>query len=99
MKLHHLDPRTVFNIKAPMWRGNPEDRKVGLALHRIQKHNVINFTYRRKSDGKLSIPDQYYFDGDKLNEIDYERQNIKGVTLVYVPFSDLELIDNLPDDW
>lgn len=80
----------LFEINSPIWNGGK--KIVGLNSQRIQKHNCIKFTYRRKSDGQLSIPDEYYFDGDKLAEIDYPLQNVKGVTLVLVPFTDLEVL-------
>lgn len=80
---------TVFDIKAPIWNGGK--RKVGLNLKRISKHNEIHFTYRRKSDGELSFPDTYYFDGSNVKGLDYDLQTVGGgVTLVLVPFTDLE---------
>ncbi len=91
MILSKNTPCTLFEIRSPIWGGGK--KSVGLALNRITKHNEINFTYRRKSDGELSIPDHFYFDGDKLGEIDYEHQNVKGLTLVIVPFSDLERLE------
>jgi hypothetical protein len=90
MNLPHLTPCTLFEINSPIWGGGK--RVVGLKLSRIGKHNEIRFMYRRKSDGKLSMPDIYYFDGDKKNNIDYTLQNVKGTTLVLVPFSDLEIL-------
>lgn len=74
-----------------MWRGG--DRMVGLARNRIGQHNIIKFGYRRKSDGQLSIPDPWYFNGDKLSENHYETVAHKGVQLVYIPFMDLELYE------
>lgn len=68
---------------------------VGLNKARIQKHNEIHFTYRRKSDGELSFPDPYYFDGALLNEIDYELKNVRGTTLVLIPFTDLEILERV----
>ena len=53
---------TLFKIRAPIWNGGK--KMVGLNMQRITKHNEIHFTYVRKSDGELSIPDKYYFDGD-----------------------------------
>lgn len=92
-QLDRLTPAVVFEINAPKWNG--KNRVVGLALNRVRKHNLIRFMYRRKSDGLLSIPDEYYFDGDKLNEIDYERQNIRGLTLVLIPFTDLDMVERI----
>jgi hypothetical protein len=36
-----------------------------------------------------------YFDGDKLKEIEYDKQNIKGLILVLIPFSDLEKLERI----
>lgn len=80
----------LFKINSPKWNGSASRREVGLALDRIKKHNEIEFTYRRKSDGELSIPDRYYFDGDNLKGLDYEVQVRKGTKLVIVPFDHLE---------
>jgi len=96
MNVKQLDRYTVcslFKIGSPRWNGKTERREVGLALDRITDHNEIEFTYVRKSDGQKSIPDHFYFDGNKLNEIDFERQVRKGTTLVIVPFSELELLE------
>lgn len=62
-------------------------------MSRVSKNNEIKFLYRRKSDGQLSIPDSYYFDGDKLKLIDYDKQAIRGAILVLIPFSDLEKLE------
>ena len=80
--------------------GSSDKRVVGLAEYRIQKHNEIQFTYVRKRDGKKSIPDSYYFDGNKLKTHDYERQEVKGTKLVIVPLNDLEiLVRQKPVEW
>lgn len=97
-------PRTevcaLFEIRSPIWNGNAARREVGLAEYRIQKHNEIHFTYVRKSEGKKSIPESYYFDGDLLKSRDYERQEVKGTKLVIVPFDDLEmLVRQKPVEW
>lgn len=81
----------LFEIRAPIWGGGR--RCVGLDEKRIGFHNEIRFLYRRKSDGQLSIPDTYYFDGNKLNQVDYPRQVIRNTTLVLIPFSDLEILE------
>lgn len=89
-----LDRTTVcqlFEIRSPIWGGGK--KVVGLNLQRIRKHNEIHFTYRRKSDGELSFPDTYYFDGDNLKGLDYEVMNTKGTTLVLIPFEDLEIME------
>lgn len=91
MTLNRLTPCQLFEIRAPIWNGGK--KMVGLNIGRIGPHNEIRFTYRRKSDGELSIPDAYYFDGNKLKDIDYTRQNVKGTTLVLIPFSDLEILE------
>lgn len=77
---------TLFEIKAPVWNGGK--RRVGLAEYRISDHNEIRFLYKRK-DGTLSMPGNFYFPGSALKEIDFERMNVKGLTLVMVPFDDL----------
>lgn len=89
--LGRTTPCQLFKIRAPIW--NAGRRFVGLDEKRIwvsPPHNEIHFEYRRKSDGELSMPDAYYFDGSKLKRVDYERQNRYGTTLVLIPFSDLE---------
>jgi len=91
MQLNRTTVATLFEINSPIWNGGK--KKVGLAAYRLSKHNEIHFTYRRKSDGELSLPDVYYFDGDKAK--DCERQNVKGMELVLVPFSDLELLERV----
>lgn len=93
MQLNRTTIATLFEIRAPIWGGGK--RVVGLNLKRIRKHNEIHFTYRRKSDGELSFPDAYYFDGDLVKGLDCEIQNIKGTSLVLVPFSDLELLERI----
>lgn len=92
----HLPRDTIcalFEIGSPIWNGKAKKRMVGLALNRIRKHNEIHFTYRRKRDGQLSIPDAYYFDGDLLKGLDYEVQSRYGTTLVLIPFSDLQILE------
>lgn len=86
-------PCTLFEIRSPMWLGGK--KAVGLNRSRITKNNEIHFMYRRKSDGLLSIPDPYYFDGDKLNEVDYELQSVRGTVLVIIPFTDLERLERV----
>lgn len=94
-ELNRLTVCQLFKIRAPIWNGGK--RKVGLNLHRIRKHNEIIFTYRRKSDGELSMPDKYYFDGDLLKGLDYELQNRRRTTLVLVPFDDLQILRRVND--
>ena len=94
--LPRTTPCTLFEIRAPIWGGGK--RRVGLAEYRITEHNEIHFLYERK-DGTRSIPGEYHFDGAKLKEIDFERMNVKGLTLVMIPFEDFEkLVRGEPDD-
>lgn len=93
MKLSRTTVCQLFEIRSPIWGGGK--KKVGLNLSRIRKHNEIHFTYRRKSDGELSIPDPYYFDGDNIKGLDYEIQNVKGTSLVLIPFTDLEPLERV----
>lgn len=79
---------TLFSIRQPIWNGGK--RKVGLAQPRIGEHNEIEFTYVRKSDGEKSYPDRYYISGEKIRALDFDRMNVKGLTLVLVPFDQLE---------
>lgn len=95
MKLNRLTVCTLFKIGTPRWNGNENRREVGLAMNRITKHNEIEFTYIRKSDGQKSIPDHFYFDGNKLQYTDYEKQNRKGLTLIIIPFGDLEPLERI----
>lgn len=83
----------LFKIRAPIWGGGK--KSVGLDAKRITYHNEIHFTYVRKSDGELSIPDHYYFDGRLLHELDFERQNVKGTTLVIIPFEHLQILERV----
>lgn len=83
-----------FDIGSPRWNGDRTHKIVGLALWRLNKHNVIRFTYRHVSDGQLSIPGTYYFDGEKYNPVKYQHQEVKGTKLVLVPFSDLEVLES-----
>jgi hypothetical protein len=83
----------LFKIRAPIWGGGK--KSVGLDAKRITYHNEIHFTYVRKSDGELSIPDHYYFDGRLLHELDFERQNVKGTTLVIIPFEHLQILERI----
>lgn len=83
----------LFEIRSPRWNGSSSRREVGLARDRIAKHNEIRFTYRRKSDGELSIPGNFYFDGDNVTALDYEIQNVKGRSLVIIPFDHLERLE------
>lgn len=82
----------LFEIRAPMWMGSSKKRVVGLNLSRIRKHNEIHFTYRRKSDGELSMLDAYYFDGGNIKGLDYEIQNVKGTSLILIPFDHLQIL-------
>lgn len=84
--LSRTTPCTLFEIKAPIWGGGK--RRVGLAEYRISDHNEIRLLYKRK-DGTLSMPGNFYFPGSALKDIDYERMNVKGLTLVMIPFEDL----------
>jgi hypothetical protein len=95
-EVKQLDRNTVcnlFKIRAPIWNGGK--KMVGLDAKRITYHNEIHFTYVRKSDGELSIPDHYYFDGRLLHELDFERQNVKGTTLVIIPFEHLQILERI----
>lgn len=87
-ELSRLTACTLFKIKAPRWNGN-KGKIVGLDMSRLTKHNEIMFTYVRKSDGELSIPDHFYFDGDQVKQIDFEHQRIGNTTLVLVPLEHL----------
>lgn len=89
MKINRTTPTTHFKIRSPIWNGGK--RKVGLATNRLGKHNSIEFTYVRKSDGMKSIPEEYYFDGD--NALEYETQIVKNTELILVPFDDLEVLE------
>lgn len=95
MKLDRLTTCVEFKIGSPKWNGSTKRREVGLALDRIKRHNSIEFTYVRKSDGQKSIPDIYYFDGDNKKGLDYEIQVIKGTSLLIVPFSHLERLERI----
>ena len=86
---------TLFEIKAPVWNGGK--RKVGLAQNRIGEHNEIRFLYTRK-DGTKSMPDNYYISGKKIRELDFDLQNIKGLTIVLVPIDQLEILHRGTDD-
>lgn len=68
---------------------------VGLDMQRITKHNEIHFTYVRKSDGELSVPDHYYFDGDLLKDIDFAKQAIQGTYLAIIPFENLKRLERV----
>lgn len=84
---------TLFKIRAPIWNGGK--KMVGLNMQRITKHNEIHFTYVRKSDGELSIPDAYYFDGDLLKEIDFTKQAIQGTYLAIIPFEHIKRLERV----
>jgi hypothetical protein len=84
---------TLFKIRAPIWNGGK--RMVGLDMRRISKHNEIWFTYVRKSDGELSMPDKYYFDGDLLKEIDFTEQAIQGTYLAIIPFEHIKRLERI----
>ena len=94
-QLDRLTPCVWFDLGTPEWqRGH--GRKVGLDLERIRKHNRITFSYVRKSDGKKSFPDEYYFDGDNLRGgLDYEIQERGTKKLVIVPFDHLEILERV----
>lgn len=87
-------PRTtvcnVFKINAPIWNGGK--KMVGLRENAIGEHNEIEFTYRRKTDNELSMPEHYYISGSKIRNLDFGRQVTKGTTLVIVPFDQLEIL-------
>lgn len=83
----------LFKIRTPIWNGGK--KMVGLNMQRIGKHNEIEFTYVRKSDGEKSIPDHYYFDGDLMKELDFEKQAVKGTYLLIVPFEHLQKLERV----
>lgn len=91
MVLDRLVTCTPFDINAPMWLGGR--KAVGLNERRIGQHNEINFGYVRKSDGKKSIPDTYYISGKKIRNGNYPIMITKGVSLVIIPFIDLEILE------
>lgn len=94
-QLPRLQACELYKIGSPRWNGDANRREVGLAEFRMKKHNEIVFTYVRKSDGEKSVPGSFYFDGDKRQYIDFERQNRKGLTLVIVPFDELEKLERV----
>lgn len=87
-ELSRITPCTLFEIRSPIWNGGK--KMVGLNMGRVTKHNEIHFTYKRVSDGMLSIPDTYYFDGDLLRVIDFEKQAVRGIILAIIPFEHLQ---------
>lgn len=92
-ELSRVTPCTLFKIRSPIWNGGK--KMVGLNMQRITKHNEIHFTYVRKSDGELSIPDVYYFDGDLLKEIDFKKQAIQGTYLAIIPFEHIKRLERV----
>lgn len=93
IQLPRLTVCTLFKIRAPIWNGGK--KMVGLNMQRLSKHNEVHFTYVRKSDGELSIPDEYYFDGDLLKDIDFEKQAVKGTVLAIIPFEHLQMLERV----
>lgn len=103
-ELPRLTVCTLFEMRKPPTNYGKEDMEkweVGLNLRRLKdlntgvirnKHVEIAFKYRRKSDGELSLPDHYYFDADKLDQIDFEVQMWKSTPLVKIPFKELEIL-------
>lgn len=91
MKLSRLTVCQVFPLRAPIWNGGK--KVAGLNIQRIGDHNEITFSYVRKSDGERSFPDSYYISRKKIQENEYPTQFIKGVTLLLIPFSDLEILE------
>lgn len=94
-QLSRTTPCALFKIRAPIWNGKAQKRVVGLNRALIRQHNEIHFTYVRKSDNELSIPGAFYFDGSQLNQVDYELQNVRGTTLVLIPFTDLQALERI----
>jgi hypothetical protein len=86
---------TLFKINSPMWMGSPKKRAVGLDISRISKHNEVEFTYVSKRTDEKSIPDHFYFDGDKLKQLDFQRQSFGHVTVAIIPFSELEILERV----
>lgn len=94
MRIDRLTPCTVFDLRTPIW--NNGKRVVGLNKARITRHNEINLSYVRKSDGQRSFPDPYYFNGEKLEHMEFAEQTVKGgVKLVLIPFSELEPLERI----
>lgn len=92
-ELSRTTPCTLFKIRSPIWNGG--QRMVGLDMRRVSKHNEIWFTYVRKSDGELSMPDKYYFDGDLLKTIDFEKRAIGGTYLAIIPFKHIKRLERV----
>lgn len=89
-ELSRTTPCVLFEIRSPQWNGN---RKcVGLNKARIGACNEIRFSYRRKSDGELSLPDHYYISGSEIKAANYPEMQIKGANLVMIPVSELSLL-------
>jgi len=93
IQLPRMTVCTLFKIRAPIWNGGK--KMVGLDMARITDHNEIEFTYVRKSDGELSIPDHYYFDGKLLQQIDFELQRFGTTTVVKIPFQHLKKLERV----
>jgi hypothetical protein len=81
----------VFPIKAPQWNGKRPH--VGLNISRLTPHNEITIEYTRKSDGERTWPDTYYYDGTTRDQ--YKVQTWKGVELLLVPISDLQVLQRV----
>lgn len=86
-------PCVLFDLGKPIWNGGR--RYVGLDSKRIGADNEIVIRYRRKSDGELSFPDRYYFDGTKCKTIDYKPFITHGQRLLLIPFTDLEILQRV----
>lgn len=92
-QLSRLQPCVLFEIRKPQWNGG---RKcVGLNTLRLGKHNEIRFSYVRKKDGELSLPDNYYCDGDEVKSKSYPTMNIGTTELLMIPVSELSILERI----
>lgn len=90
MNLNRNTVCQLFELRSPIWNGGR--RVAGLARDRIGDHNEITFSYRRKSDNELSIPDHYYISRQKILQGHFKTQTIGNTVLILVPFTELEIL-------
>lgn len=89
MKLDKNTPRRLFEIRVPIWDG----RKVGLAAHKLQRHNEVQILYK-DTDGQREHPGAFYISGEKARTYPSKPvKNYPNVILHWIPIADLEILE------
>ena len=75
-----------INIKAPIWNGGDNRRKVGIAAHRMTS-GILEVKIGYKEETSELYPDPFYICKERAEK--YPVQFVKGVKLYLIPLDQM----------